>query len=210
MQQHIGLGSAPNDGTGDPLRTGGQKIEDNFTELYAAETLNTLKVTNATHTGDVTGATVLTLATVNANVGSFVNPTMTVNAKGLVTAIATTAHTGDATGSDALTLATVNAAPGTYNAATITVNAKGLVTAASSGVGSAVTKYASTVNLGAGVVTQKITTFTTVPYAITLYDSSINVITHEHAIQLTYSGGFIVLNIYSVDALNNVQIYILY
>jgi len=41
-------------------------------------------VSNATHTGDVTGSTALTLATVNSNVGTFNN--VTVNAKGLVTA----------------------------------------------------------------------------------------------------------------------------
>jgi hypothetical protein len=47
-------------------------------------------VSNATHTGDATGDTALTLATVNANVGSFGSATkssaVTVNAKGLVTA----------------------------------------------------------------------------------------------------------------------------
>ena len=41
---------------------------------------------NQTHTGDVTGSTALTLATVNSNVGQFTNATVTVNAKGLVTA----------------------------------------------------------------------------------------------------------------------------
>jgi hypothetical protein len=49
-------------------------------------------VSNATHTGDVTGATALTLATVNSNVGQFGSATqasqVTVNAKGLVTAAA--------------------------------------------------------------------------------------------------------------------------
>lgn len=50
--------------------------------------LNTAKVTNANHTGDATGATALTLATVNSNVGSFTNADITVNAKGLVTAAA--------------------------------------------------------------------------------------------------------------------------
>lgn len=49
-------------------------------------------ISNATHTGDATGATVLTLATVNANVGSFGSassvPQYTVNAKGLTTASA--------------------------------------------------------------------------------------------------------------------------
>jgi hypothetical protein len=51
-------------------------------------------VSNATHTGDVTGATTLTLATVNSSVGSFGTstsvPTFTVNAKGLVTAASAT------------------------------------------------------------------------------------------------------------------------
>jgi hypothetical protein len=49
-------------------------------------------VTNANHTGDATGATALTLATVNANVGAFGSATQvatfTVNAKGLTTAAA--------------------------------------------------------------------------------------------------------------------------
>lgn len=66
-----------------------------FTELYGAVdnlddrvTINDAKVSNANHSGDATGSTALTLATVNSNVGTFSNPTMTVNAKGLVTAIA--------------------------------------------------------------------------------------------------------------------------
>jgi hypothetical protein len=46
-------------------------------------------ISNATHTGDATGATALTLATVNSNVGSFTNASITVNAKGLITAAAT-------------------------------------------------------------------------------------------------------------------------
>jgi hypothetical protein len=35
-QQTIGIGSAPNDGTGDPIRNAFIKCNDNFTELYAA------------------------------------------------------------------------------------------------------------------------------------------------------------------------------
>lgn len=54
--------------------------------MDTAIALNTAKVTNATHTGDATGDTALTLATVNSNVGSFTNANITVNAKGLVTA----------------------------------------------------------------------------------------------------------------------------
>jgi len=33
-KQSISLGSAANDGTGDTLRAAGQKINENFTELY--------------------------------------------------------------------------------------------------------------------------------------------------------------------------------
>lgn len=85
-------------------------------------------------TGDVTatgpGSVAATLATVNANVGTFA--IQTVNAKGLVTAATTL--TGDITSSGAATtLATVNASPGTFTYATLTVNAKGLVTSASNG-----------------------------------------------------------------------------
>ena len=43
-------------------------------------------VSNAIHTGDATGATALTLATVNSNVGSFTNANITVNEKGLIIA----------------------------------------------------------------------------------------------------------------------------
>jgi len=58
-------------------------------------TTNNAKVTNATHTGDATGATALTLATVNSNVGSFTTANVTVNAKGLVTAVSNGAGGGD-------------------------------------------------------------------------------------------------------------------
>lgn len=48
-QQIINLGSSANDGTGDPLRTGGQKINANFTEVYSGNytaTVTTLPTTN--------------------------------------------------------------------------------------------------------------------------------------------------------------------
>lgn len=33
-RQHINIGTTANDGTGDPLRTAGDKINDNFIEIY--------------------------------------------------------------------------------------------------------------------------------------------------------------------------------
>jgi hypothetical protein len=63
----------------------------------AVNTLYSGLVSNANHTGDATGSTVLTLATVNTNVGSFGSataaPTFTVNAKGLITAASSTTIT---------------------------------------------------------------------------------------------------------------------
>lgn len=38
-QQHIGVGTVANDGTGDPLRTAMTKAEANFTELYTSDAL---------------------------------------------------------------------------------------------------------------------------------------------------------------------------
>jgi hypothetical protein len=69
-------------------------IHSNITALNAVSGTNTGDnatntqysglVSNATHTGDVTGSTALTLATVNSNIGTYNN--ITINAKGLATA----------------------------------------------------------------------------------------------------------------------------
>lgn len=48
-QQTINLGSAPDDGTGDTLRDGGDKINDNFTELYTDKA----DKAGGTFTGDI-------------------------------------------------------------------------------------------------------------------------------------------------------------
>lgn len=82
-QQTINIGTVANDGTGDPLRSAFDKVNDNFTELYSDDagdvnsvnagvgisvdqTTGAVTVTNdapnATHTGDVTGSGVLTIA----------------------------------------------------------------------------------------------------------------------------------------------------
>ena len=81
-KQVINIGSVANDGTGDPLRTAFDKVNDNFTELYSDDagdvnsvnagtgisvdqTTGAVTVTNSApnedHTGEVTGATALTI-----------------------------------------------------------------------------------------------------------------------------------------------------
>ena len=86
-KQTVNIGTTANDGTGDPLRTAFTKLNQNFDEVYGnnfvttnliandavtadklADSINseiaanTAKVTNATHIGDVTGSTALTIA----------------------------------------------------------------------------------------------------------------------------------------------------
>jgi len=122
-------------------------------------------------TSNITGAA--TLATVNSNVGSFgsttVIPVITVNAKGLVTAVSTANISGSisVTGGDLTlsgntgtaitnaTLATVNSNVGSYGSVTavplITVNAKGLITGVTT---STITPaIGSITGLGTGVAT---------------------------------------------------------
>jgi hypothetical protein len=129
-----------------------------FNSKQNALTLGNLTSTDITVTGGtaaIIGAgSTLTLATVNTNTGTFGSitaiPVVTVNGKGLITAMSTVAVSipsgslsfiGDVTGTGTtgsdttLTLATVNTNVGAYGSSTsvptITVNAKGLVTAAS-------------------------------------------------------------------------------
>lgn len=82
---NLGLGTlATQSGTFSGTSSGTNTGDNAVNSLYSG------LVSNATHTGDATGATALTLATVNSNVGSFGSataaPTFTVNGKGLITA----------------------------------------------------------------------------------------------------------------------------
>ena len=152
-------------------------------------------------TGNVTGAA--TLATVNANVGAFGSstlvPVITVNAKGLVTAVSTASISGSisVTGGDLTlsgttgtaitnaTLATVNANVGIFTK--LTVNAKGLVTAASA---------ATTTDIGEGTNLYYTDTRARAAHSFTAgsgaYNSSTGVITiPTNNNQLTNGAGYI-------------------
>ena len=58
-QQTINIGSAANDGTGDPLRTAFDKINDNFSEVYTelgGTSLSSLAFSGTAIISDVTNA----------------------------------------------------------------------------------------------------------------------------------------------------------
>jgi hypothetical protein len=76
-RQNINIGSSANDGTGDPLRTAFDKINDNFVELYGSDNdintldanldVNTFAITTGVTNGDIT---VTPNGTGNINLGS--------------------------------------------------------------------------------------------------------------------------------------------
>jgi hypothetical protein len=71
-------------------------------------------------------------------------------------------------------------------------------------------KYLDTINLAAMATTTVTTTVTTEPYNVFLLDSSGIDITPNVTITLELSGGVYKIHIYSVDALNNVKLKIIY
>jgi hypothetical protein len=116
---------------------------DTAVAANSAVAANTAKVTNANHTGDVTGSTALTLATVNANVGSWglagSVAQFTVNAKGLITAAANVAISiastaiSDSTAAGRAFLTAATAAAQTALLDVFTSGAKGLAPASGGG-----------------------------------------------------------------------------
>lgn len=71
-------------------------------------------------------------------------------------------------------------------------------------------KYSQTINLSAGATTTVVTTINTEPYNVFLLDSSGNDITSRVTISIALVGAVYVIYIYSVDALNNCKLKILY
>jgi LEA14-like dessication related protein len=86
-RQNINIGSSANDGTGDPLRTAFDKINDNFIELYGADNdintldanmdVNNFAITTGVTNGDVT---ITPNGTGNINLGSITINGSTVSA----------------------------------------------------------------------------------------------------------------------------------
>lgn len=89
----INVGLAPNDGTGDPLRTAFQKTNSNFTELYGAIDPSSGNVTIG---GNLTVDGTVTLTALNASQVMFTNGSSQVTTKAPVdarTALQTTTYT---------------------------------------------------------------------------------------------------------------------
>lgn len=115
-KQTVNIGSAANDGTGDPLRTAFDKINDNFDELYSDDLgdVGSITATAPISRDQATGAVTISLddggivtdkiaddAVTEGKLANSINTAIAAN-----TAKTTNAtHTGDVTGSSALTIA---------------------------------------------------------------------------------------------------------
>ena len=71
-QQNINVGTVPNDGTGDPIRTAMIKVQNNFSEFYAAlapnlSTNNVTAANNLTVTANLYATTISTVGGSGAN-----------------------------------------------------------------------------------------------------------------------------------------------
>ena len=111
-KQVINIGTTANDGTGDPLRSAFDKVNDNFTELYTddAGDVNSVNAGTGISVNSTTGAVTVTNSAPDQTValtggtqistsGTYPNFTITNDAPNAT-------HTGDVTGSAALTIAT--------------------------------------------------------------------------------------------------------
>lgn len=79
MKQVINLGTTANDGTGDPLRSAFDKVNDNFTELYDddAGDVNSITATAPIVRDSATGAVTISLADLGVTTGKLANDSVT-------------------------------------------------------------------------------------------------------------------------------------
>ena len=110
-KQVINIGSVANDGTGDPLRTAFDKVNDNFTELYAddAGDVNSVNAGTGISVNQTTGAVTVTNSapdqTVSLADGGDIAVSGTYPSFTLTNSAPNYNHTGEVTGATALTIA---------------------------------------------------------------------------------------------------------
>ena len=134
-KQTINIGSNANDGTGDPLRTAFDKINDNFTELYGSDNdLNTLDANL-----DVNNF-IITTGVTNGNI------TITPNGTGSLTLGALTVSGTEISSADStqITLKENLSVTGTLNAA----GAATLGTSLTLAAGATITEFSTSTSLG--------------------------------------------------------------
>lgn len=108
--QYIDIGSSANDGTGDPIRTAGDKINDNFIEVYAGIGAGVITETTTARTAAIGDAG----AYIRFTNGSATNFTIPANAT--VPFVIGTVIQGIQAGAGALSLVA---------AGTVTINSRG-------------------------------------------------------------------------------------
>lgn len=116
-KQSIGIGSAANDGTGDPLRTAFDKVNDNFDEVYANDFVTHDRLAaRYTESSAETSATAMTLDTSSADVFTWTAGHSTTVAFSNVEIGDTCAVIITGGGSSyTLSLGNINGASGTFN-----------------------------------------------------------------------------------------------
>ena len=110
-KQVINIGTTANDGTGDPLRSAFDKVNDNFTELYTddAGDVNSVNAGTGISVNSTTGAVTVTNSapdqTVALTGGTSITTSGTYPSFTITNDAPNATHTGDVTGSAALTIA---------------------------------------------------------------------------------------------------------
>lgn len=109
-RQNINIGTNANDGTGDPLRTAFDKVNDNFIELYTDDAGDVNSVTAGTgiSVDQTTGAVTVTNSSPDQLVslvnGGDIAISGTYPSFSLTNSAPNATHTGEVTGSEALTI----------------------------------------------------------------------------------------------------------